>query len=127
MLLAAETAARWPAPSLTPNLETAVPGFSFVCCLGMLAWLKSSSQDPMVAARLASLPLRPRTISEDVVGATAFITSVCHFNGDWEVASEIASELPKMKEVNMFHWQLLFVQQLNHEASTGPGQLPAAE
>lgn len=105
MLLAAELANGWPAAhalevaetvaSLTANLGTAVPVFSFAFCLGILAWLKSSSQDPMVAARLASLPLLPRGVSEDKVGTAAGGTSVCLFNGDRGVAPATASELPE--------------------------------
>lgn len=56
----------------TENLGTeAVAGFS----LGMLAWLRSSSQDPIVAARLANLPLLPTGVSEETVGTGAGGTS----------------------------------------------------
>lgn len=47
------------AATLTAGLGTG-PGFP----LGMWAWLRSSSQDPMVAARLANRPLRPTGASE---------------------------------------------------------------
>lgn len=83
--------------SLLANLETdGVAGFSCVC-LGMLAWLKSSSQDPMVAARLASLPLLPSGPPEDAAGTAAGGTSACLFNMGSGVPSGTSSEVPKKK------------------------------
>lgn len=76
--------------SLLVNLEAeGVAGFSCVC-LGMLAWLKSSSHDPMVAARLASLPLLPKGAPEDGVGSAAGAgagISACLLNTDRGVLS----------------------------------------
>lgn len=73
------------AASLTATLVIAVPGFSFGFWLTMLAWLRSSSQDPMVAARLASLPLLPRGVPEDTVGTVDGGTTSCLFNWEMEV------------------------------------------
>lgn len=106
LLLAVELAT-WPAAlglvlaatvvSLTANLGTAKPDFPFASSWGMLAWLRSSSQDPMVAARLASLPLLPSGVSEDAVGTVAGGTSACFFNRDMGVWSNsgTASEVPE--------------------------------
>ncbi len=82
--------------SLTASLGAVAPGFSFAFPLGMLAWLRSSSQDPMVAARLASLPLLPIGVSEDMwVGMAAGGTSACLFNRDRGVQSGTATEEPE--------------------------------
>lgn len=70
------------AASLIATLVTAVPSFSFGFSVRMLGWLRSSSQDPMVAARLASLPLLPSGAPEDAVGTVDGGTSSCLFN--WE-------------------------------------------
>lgn len=103
MLLAVELVTTWPAAqglvlaatvaSLTANLGTVATGFSFALSLGMLAWLKSSSQDPMVAARLASLPLLPSGVPEDTVEMGG--SSACLFNRDRGVQSGTATEVPE--------------------------------
>lgn len=104
MLLAAELVTGRPAALvleladtvafLIVNLRTVV-SVLFVFSLGMLAWLRSSSQDPMVAARLASLPLLPRGVSEDTGGATSGGTSACLFDSDSEVLSGMAPGFPE--------------------------------
>lgn len=109
MLHGVELATAWPTAlglvlaatvaSLTANLGTAVQGFSFAFSLGMLAWLRSSSQDPMVAARLASLPFLPSGVPEDTVGTAAGGTSVCLFNRDRGVQSGTASEVPEREGI----------------------------
>lgn len=122
LLLAAELAAGWPAAlafeladtvaSLTGNRGTAGPAFSFVFSLGILAWLRSSSQDPMVAARLASLPLLPRGVSEDTGGTAAGGTSARLFNRDMGVLSWTASELPEN-----WKWQWTFTKLSKHQVT----------
>ena len=77
----------------------AVAGFPCAFCFGMLAWLKSSSQDPMVAARLASLPLLPSGAPEDTVGTSAGGTSACLFNRDRGVLSGTILEVPEKVEI----------------------------
>lgn len=75
------------AAPLTDVLGTAAPVPTFKFSLGILAWVRSSSHDPMVAARLASLPLLPTGVSEGTVETTAGGTSSCLFNSDRGVVS----------------------------------------
>lgn len=81
--------------SLAANLGTALADFSFASSLGILAWLRSSSQDPMVAARLANLPLLPSGPPEETEGAAAGGTSTCLFTGDSGVLSAASSDVPE--------------------------------
>lgn len=81
--------------SLAANLGTALPDFSFASSLGILAWLRSSSQDPMVAARLANLPLLPSGAPEDTEGMVAGGTSSCLFTGDSGVQYGASSDGPE--------------------------------
>lgn len=72
-----------------------IPGFS----LGMLAWLRSSSQDSMVAARLASLPLRPTGVFEDV--AEGGWASASLFIMDSGTQSATGAEAPENMSSNI--------------------------
>lgn len=81
--------------SLQANLGTeAAPGFPCTLSFGMVAWLRSSSQDPMVAARLANRPLLPSGVPEDAGRAATGAASACLFIKEMGVQSGAASEVP---------------------------------
>lgn len=80
---------------VTGSGTEAGPGFS----LGMLLWLRSSSQDPMAAARWASLPLRPMGGPEDVEDVSGGgWTSACLFSMDRGVLSSTGSQVPENEQ-----------------------------
>lgn len=93
------------AAPLTVNLgldEAASVSFAF--SLGVLAWLRSSSQEPMVAARLASLPLLPREISEETEGLAAGWASNGVFIVDTGIQSEGTSQASEKGEtISLLH------------------------
>lgn len=91
LLLSVETLGLVPeAAPLTVNLGTEEAAcFSVAFSLGILAWLRSSSQVPMVAARLASLPLLPRAVSEETGGVAAAL-----FSMESGIQSEGMSQVP---------------------------------
>lgn len=74
-------------------------------CLAMLAWLRSSSHEPMVAARLASLPFLPTGVPEDAGGAGFSGTLACLFNMDRGVQSGTATgSTVKGKQTQLCYW-----------------------
>lgn len=91
------------AASLTVNLGLdEVASVSFAFSLGILAWLRSSSQEPMVAARFASLPLLPREISEETEGLAAGWASNGLFIMDTGIQSEGISQASEKGETISF-------------------------
>ena len=62
--------------------------------LGMVGWLRSSSQEPMVAARLARRPLLPIGAPEGAGASTCGATSGSLLMGD-RVASSVVSGVNK--------------------------------
>lgn len=89
--------------SLTVNLGLdEVASVSFAFSLGILAWLRSSSQEPMVAARFASLPLLPREISEETEGLAAGWASNGLFIVDTGIQSEGISQASEKGETISF-------------------------
>lgn len=74
----------------------AVPGCACALSWRMGGCPRSSSQEPIVAARFASLPFRPMGASEFVEGVGGRST-FWDFKGDTTTISGTVSELPEKK------------------------------